>query len=54
MASRHCCVPGCVSDDRKKDKSITFHCFPKDKDLRKQWIVKIKRDEGPNFNVSKI
>lgn len=50
----HCCVPGCVSDDRKQDPCIHFHSFPKDKSLKKQWIVKIKRDEGPLFHVSTI
>ena len=26
--------------------------MPKDPALKKQWIVKIRRDEGPHFNVS--
>jgi len=30
---------------------ITFHQFPRDKNLKKEWIVKIRRDEGQHFKV---
>lgn len=36
----------------KKIPGLTFHQFPKDKALRKQWIYKIHRDFGKNFKVS--
>lgn len=52
-SARHCCVPLCVSDDRYSE-TISFHRFPKDESLRKQWIVKIRRDEGPLFQVKII
>lgn len=39
------------ADDRYSDQ-ISFHKFPKDKNLRKQWLIKIRRDEGPFFQVS--
>ncbi len=43
--SQHCCVrvPNCNSDSRY-DADINFHGFPANAELRKQWIVKIKRD----------
>lgn len=47
---QHCCVPNCVSDGRYDD-SIHFHHIPKDEDIKKQWIIKIRRDEGPLFKV---
>ena len=52
-AGQHCCVPRCTSDSRypKKDKPIWFHAIPKDKMLRKSWIIKSRREEGPNFKV---
>ena len=40
----HCCVPKCNNNRSKVQSNITFHQFPKDKDLRRQWIIKIKRD----------
>ncbi|XP_046334582.1 THAP domain-containing protein 11-like [Haliotis rufescens] len=52
MAAEHCCVPQCMSDTRY-DKSVSFHSFPQDADLRKLWIVAIRRDEGPFFTVTK-
>ena len=55
-AARHCCVPGCTSDNRywKSDSPVWFHTFPKDPDLKKAWIVKIRRDEGSLFKVNLI
>ena len=46
----HCCVPLCNSDSRY-DNFIHFHKIPKDTALKKQWIVKIRRDEGEHFKV---
>ena len=52
-SSQHCCVPLCTSDSRYNPK-LHFHHIPKNPDLRKQWIIKIRRDEGEHFNVSII
>lgn len=46
----HCCVPECSS--RREKTGLSFHKFPKDGELRKRWIIGIKRDEGPAFKVS--
>ena len=49
----HCCVPKCNGDSRY-DSSLRFHRIPsktKDAKLRVAWLVKIRRDEGPNFQV---
>ena len=52
--SQHCCVPLCTSDSRY-NPSLHFHHIPsKDKDVRKQWIINIRRDEGPQFKVCYI
>ncbi|XP_033725158.1 THAP domain-containing protein 2-like [Pecten maximus] len=47
----HCCVPKCNGDSRRHD-GLSFHRLPQDKELRKQWIIKIRRDEGLNFKVT--
>ena len=51
LSSQHCCVPLCTSDSRY-DQSLHFHQVPSDAELKKQWIIKIRRDEGPFFKVS--
>lgn len=51
--SRHCCVPLCTSDSRYEPE-LHFHHIPKNEDLKKQWIIKIRRDEGPLFKVSTL
>ncbi len=49
-----CCVPHCdktgymVVDGKK----VTFHSFPKEEERVTKWVVKIKRDIGPNFMVT--
>ncbi|XP_064461595.1 THAP domain-containing protein 11-like [Ornithodoros turicata] len=50
----NCCVPLCTQHGRvdKAGCKVSYHRFPKDADLRKKWIVAIKRDEGPFFAVS--
>uniref|UniRef100_A0A8C6SS30 THAP domain-containing protein 1 n=1 Tax=Neogobius melanostomus TaxID=47308 RepID=A0A8C6SS30_9GOBI len=30
--------------NRRFNKVISFHCFPKDPELRAQWLMKIRRD----------
>ena len=57
----HCSVPQCTNDWRFRErytaatkKKLSFHEFPKNKHLRKRWITLIRRDEGPNFEVSDI
>ncbi|XP_078585178.1 uncharacterized protein LOC144867211 [Branchiostoma floridae x Branchiostoma japonicum] len=53
MAAYHCCVPSCVSDSRYDiGKKLTFHRIPHDKQQRREWIVKIRRDVGKNFKIS--
>lgn len=47
---KHCCVPQCINDARSTP-GIHFHKLPKDKLLRKAWIIKIGRDPGPFFKV---
>ncbi|XP_043978237.1 uncharacterized protein LOC122834146 isoform X1 [Gambusia affinis] len=37
---RHCCVPFCSASS----KCNSFHSFPTDSDLRKQWLINIRRD----------
>ncbi|XP_058616661.1 THAP domain-containing protein 1-like [Onychostoma macrolepis] len=49
----HCCVPQCTSSHRKKsNRGQTFHRFPKDQGLRRQWIINIRRDPGRNFKIN--
>lgn len=40
-----CCVPGCYSSS--DDKSLRFHRFPENSELRKEWIIAINRKD-PN------
>ena len=48
----HCCVPKCQNNRVKNIADLSFHQFPKDELLRKQWICKIRRDVSKNFKVS--
>ena len=50
MAAYHCCVPQCTNDSRYNEE-ISFHSFPIDSKRRVNWIVKIRRDPGPDFKV---
>ena len=36
----------------KKSKNLRFHRFPKKRELKDQWIAKIRRDEGDYFAVT--
>ena len=47
----HCCVPLCTSDSRYNPE-LHFHHIPKNPELKRQWIIKIRRDEGPLFYES--
>jgi len=47
----HCCVPLCSNNRSSAHSSISYHQFPKDKALKKAWIVKIRRDIGGSFKV---
>ena len=39
-----CCVPGCYTNT-KKNRSLSFHQFPKELHTRKKWINAIKRKD---------
>ncbi|XP_026114965.1 uncharacterized protein LOC113093359 [Carassius auratus] len=47
--SEHCCVPLCVVSARY-NSTVSFHSFPVEEDLRKKWLVQIRRDD---FQVNK-
>lgn len=50
----HCCVPMCTTRGyRDNGEKISFYTFPCDELLKKKWIHAIRRDEGPNFKVTK-
>ena len=51
----NCCVLLCTKKDKRDnqmDKKISFFCFPKEENLKKQWIHVIRRDVGPNFSIN--
>ena len=48
----HCSVPVCTSN-KQRQPYLSFHGFPTEPNLRKKWIQAVRRDEGPNFNISK-
>ena len=48
----HCCVPMCTNR-RVNCPQLSFHKFPAEPDLRKRWIIAVRRDEGPHFRVTK-
>lgn len=50
IAALHCCVPSC-SNDSRYNKYLSFHALPSDAKTRAEWIVKIRRDRTPNFEV---
>lgn len=47
--SYHCCVPMCSASARF-NSVLSFHTFPKDDELRRRWVVNIRRD---NFTITK-
>ncbi|XP_030610768.1 uncharacterized protein LOC115798161 [Archocentrus centrarchus] len=42
--SEHCCVPLC-SASSKFNGVLSFHSFPTQSDLRKRWLINIRRDD---------
>lgn len=48
----YCCVPHCNGNGRLH-KDLSFHRTPSEKkvEVRKRWIIAIRRDEGPDFKV---
>ncbi|XP_064466220.1 THAP domain-containing protein 1-like [Ornithodoros turicata] len=51
----HCCVPVCRQRGYldENGQKVSFHRFPKSIQIRKQWIVAIKRDPGKEFRIIK-
>ena len=51
----YCCVPLCNQRGRvdPRGNRVGFFTFPKDPNIRKQWLQKIRRDVGPNFSLTK-
>lgn len=44
----HCCVPDCTNySSKSSDKGISYHRIPKNKDLRKAWIARVRRENLP-------
>ena len=50
-----CCVPHCAVTGYMfaEGGKVTFHSLPKDPGLLQTWLIKIRRDTGPNFAVTK-
>ena len=55
----HCCVPFCCNNKTTLSKFIkttgkrrSFHAFPLSPARKKEWLTKIRRDEGAKFKVS--
>ena len=55
----NCCVLLCTKKDKQDNqdnqtgKKISFLRFPKEENLKKQWIHAIRRDVGRNFSINK-
>ncbi|XP_064467456.1 THAP domain-containing protein 2-like [Ornithodoros turicata] len=47
----YCCAPWCTLKGNRSDngKKVSFHCIPEDPQLRKAWLIAIKR--RPPFNI---
>ncbi|KAJ8303758.1 hypothetical protein KUTeg_018681 [Tegillarca granosa] len=50
-SKQRCCGPLCTSD-AIYNPNLNFHHIPKNLDVRKQWIIKIKRDKGTHFKIT--
>ena len=50
----YCCVPGCTQKGTVdlEGNRVGFFGFPKDQNLRQEWLVKIRRDVGPHFKLT--
>ncbi|CAH3133378.1 unnamed protein product [Porites lobata] len=50
-----CCVPLCCKSGYRVGpdwKKITYHCLPSDAVRLKEWLVKIRRDVSPAFQIT--
>ena len=55
IAHDHCCVNFCSNDKlNKNSENLSFFNFPLNDLLRSKWIAATRRDEGPNFDVSRV
>lgn len=52
-ASHHCCVPKCMAS-AKCNSVLSFHTFPKDGELRKKWMINIRRDKFSPTDASRV
>ncbi|KAG9279114.1 uncharacterized protein LOC125784831 [Astyanax mexicanus] len=52
-SNHHCCVPFCTASSRS-NSHLSFHTFPKDSELQKQWVVKIRRDHFIITSTSRV
>ena len=52
MVNDNCCVPFCSNHFAKNGRDISWHTIPKNDNLKKEWIVKIRRDVGKNFKIT--
>ncbi|XP_007254877.4 chromosome alignment-maintaining phosphoprotein 1 [Astyanax mexicanus] len=44
--TEHCCVPLCGTTSRFNTE-LSFHSFPSDEELRKNWLVSVRRENFP-------
>ena len=49
----HCCIPFCTNR-QSKALNLSFNTILKVVLVKKKWTVTIKRDEGPEFYVTKL
>ena len=51
----YCCVPLCNQKENvgPQGNRVGFFSFPTDETFRKQWLLNIRRDVGPNFSITK-
>ena len=56
----YCYVPFCRNSSGQREERehlglqrISFHSFPTDDKMKKEWVVEIRRDPGINFTVNK-
>ena len=47
----YCCAVGCNNDSKNKNPSISFHRVPLQGEIRKKWLIAIKR---PDYNLPKV
>uniref|UniRef100_A0A3B5R2U2 THAP-type domain-containing protein n=1 Tax=Xiphophorus maculatus TaxID=8083 RepID=A0A3B5R2U2_XIPMA len=50
---KHCCVPRCTASS-KYNSRLSFHGFPSDPDLKRRWLVNIRRDNVKLTSHSKV